>query len=149
MLYSGDLLSRLKRKIENDIQKARRNYDITKVIRAEDGRPQWLLVSMPGVIGSGLRTKITYQLWVNLNGYPNSCPTAWVESPSDMLIRHYNIWHPRPPYNKPEICVSEQNAFQEKWTGGQIAVDERDIALFLRQVFYVLNNENPRSAARR
>ena len=104
---------------------------------------------MPGVVGGGSGSKMTYRLYVSLINCPARPPEAWVTSPKDSEIRHRNIWHAGSgPYQVnlglPLICLGD---FVDKWIQGRLGRATNFIT-FLDQVHFALNNENARSPAR-
>ncbi|MBI5302735.1 MAG: hypothetical protein HY868_11400 [Chloroflexi bacterium] len=142
-----ELAEALRRKIERDVEQAQTFYPITP-IRNANGMICRLQLEMSGAIGAGNPARMHYALLITLDGYPFVCPRAWVEKPDDAFIFHMQIWQPRPPLNLPEVCTSAELAYQKDWTARRIAPGERTILGFLRQVLFMLNNENTHSKAR-
>jgi hypothetical protein len=142
-----ELIEALARKIERDVEHAQNFFQITPLYNNQ-GMITRLQLEMIGALGAGNPARMRYSILITLDGYPFVCPRAWVEKPGDSFIYHMQIWQPRPPLNLPEVCTSAESQYQKDWAARRIAPGERNIAGFLRQILFTLNNENSHSKAR-
>ena len=102
-----------------------------------------IAIKMKGIVGQNNRSRIEYQMFIDLTNYPGHIPDVFITNIPDSQIRHINIY-PAKGCAKlngyyPYICLGNLKDALTRY---------RHLSAFLQGVKRILNNENFNDPAR-
>ncbi|NVM02909.1 MAG: hypothetical protein HWN67_11265 [Candidatus Helarchaeota archaeon] len=102
-----------------------------------------IAIKMQGIRGQNDRTRIEYQMFIDLTNYPGHIPDVFITNIPDTQIRHINIYPPKGCAKLngyyPFICLGNLKDALTRY---------RHLSAFLQGVKRILNNENWNDPAR-
>lgn len=103
-----------------------------------------IALKMQGIVGSNDKTKIEYQLFIDVTDFPAHIPDVFITNIPDNKIRHVNVYPPKGCTKLngyyPFICLGNLKDALTKY---------RHLSAFIQGVKRILNNENFNDPARR